>query len=274
MKELINAHIFEPYYKNVKARCELLYCDNHENCPVLKKGKCLHVLGIVGPGWSCPHGSYSIYHGYTKAARNFRNWLNDKKKQYEAVLDKVDCQNFYKKIASTGDYIYLPYPYLKNYVNPLPFMINPHFCKVEDFTPENIMQIINFRPKAFFGGEIDSFQKQEVPRFIDHLMTEMPDIYKKLIEKYPEVLAKFPRNNMNYINRTAILKSCKIGSKFTDVLGNEFTWDGQYLICENWESYSIPFNIKRGYLKLEPSENTLIRIMNNNQVDENTAFFD
>ena len=31
MNELINAHIFEPYYKNVKARCELLYCDNHEN---------------------------------------------------------------------------------------------------------------------------------------------------------------------------------------------------------------------------------------------------
>ena len=274
MKELINAHIFEPYYKNVKARCELLYCDNYENCPVYKKGKCLHVLGIVGTGWSCPHGSYSIQHGYTNAARNFRNWLNDKKKQYEAVLDKVDCQNFYKKLASTGDYIYLPYPNLKNYANPLPFMINPHFCKVEDFTLENIMKIINFRPRAFFGGEIDSFQKQEVPRFIDHLMTEMPDIYKNLIEKYPEVLEKFPRNNMNYINRTAILKSCKIGSKFTDVLGNEFTWDGQYLICENWESYSIPFNIKRGYLKLEPSENTLIQIMNNNQVDENTAFFD
>ena len=58
------------------------------------------------------------------------------------------------------------------------------------------------------------------------------------------------------------------------MLGNEFTWDGQYLICENWESFSVPFNIKRGYLKLEPSENTLIQIKNNNQVDENTAFFD
>lgn len=273
MKTLINAYIFNPAFVDVKARCELIFCDNSEKCPLLQKGKCVQNIGIFG-GVKCPHGINKIEYGFTRKAQSFKKWMNDKKQQYESVLEKVDCQNIYEKLVDLGDYVYLPYPYITNLVNSLPFIINRNFCKKEDFTPENMLSIIEFMPKALMGGVITSFQEKEAPRFVEHLMTEMPEKYSELVEKYPDIKIKFAKEKINYIKRKAILSTVKIGSEFKDVDGNILIWDGEFFTCENWASLFLPFRCKVASIKTKPAENEIIEITSNEQVDEHTRFID
>lgn len=273
MQELINAHIFHPAYKDVKARCELTFCDNSENCPLLKKGKCVQNIGII-EGIKCPHGQNRIEYGYTKRAGHFYQWMKEKQKQYEPVLEKIDCAYTYKRLVDLGDYVYLPYPYLRNYVNSIPFIIGGHFCKKEDFTPKNIMTIIEFRPEALFGGIITSFTEKEPSRFIEHLISEIPEKYFELITEYPEIKEKYSKEKMNFINRNAVISTVRIGSKFKDHNGNEFIWDGECFICENWSSCFIPFRCKTAFMRTKPEKNEIIEITSNDQVDENTKFVD
>jgi hypothetical protein len=273
MQTLINAHIFHPAFKDVKERCELTFCDNAENCPLLKKGKCVQNIGIFG-GVNCPHGKNQIEYGFTKRAQHFRGWMHDKEKQYADVLEKVDCKYAYEKLVDLGDYVYLPYPHITNYVNSLPFVVNSHFVKKEDFTPAIMMSIIGFRPEALFGGTITSFQEKEAPRFVEHLMTEMPEKYAELIEQYPDIKTRFSKEKMNYVKRKAILSTVKIGAEFKDYLGNICVWDGEYFTCENWNSSFLPFHCKTASIKAKPKENDTIEITDNNQVDDKTRFVD
>jgi hypothetical protein len=273
MQELINAHIFNPAFKEVKARCELTFCDNSEKCPLLKKGKCVQYIGIFG-GVRCPHGTNKIEYGFTKRASHFRSWMKDKEKQYESVLEKVDCKYAYEKLVDLGDYVYLPYPHITNYVNSLPFVVNGNFCKKEDFTPSVMLSIIGFRPLALMGGVITGFQEKEAPRFVDHLMTEMPEKYAELIKEYPEIQTKFSKEKMNYVKRKAILSTVKIGSEFKDHNGNMLVWDGEYFVCDDWKSLFLPFRCKAASIKTKPEENETIEILSNDQVDENTKFAD
>ena len=52
-----------------------------------------------------------------------------------------------------------------------------------NFTSEFIVELINYRPRAMMGGEITSYQREEVPKFCSQLKRYMPDMSEK-VKKY------------------------------------------------------------------------------------------
>lgn len=269
--KLINVRIFEPAFKTVKARCECIYCQNTENCSLYKQKRCIHDWGYVA-NIECPYGKYSQTEGYTKRARSYYSWIRNKK---DAHKDSLNAVEFYtKKLAIIGEYIYLPYPHLENYVNSLNGVINEHFIKEADFTNEKVLEIINFRPQALMGGEIKSFQAKEVPKFIQHLKEEMPYRYKALKENYPDKFETIDEVGRNYIGRTAYLKTLKVGSTAIDIHGDRFLFDGEYLINENYKPSFSPFGTTGGLFKFKATDDMTVKITDNEQVVESTIFKD
>lgn len=268
--KIINVNIFNPAAKTVKARCEKLYCNNSENCKHYKENRCVNQRQIFS-SIKCPHSKNEVEEGYTQRAKNFYNWQRKRKEQYKEHLNVLTIYN--QKLAECGDYIYLPYPYLKNYVNSLPFIVNEYFCDKEDFTLENILKIIRYKPQAMMGGTITKFQEEYSPKFIQHLAEEFPEIYKELISNYPEIMKNYQEKAENYEGRKAYIKTLKTGAIIKEK-GNEFIWDGETLTCEDYKDYFLPFQIKQGQLILTPSETDTLEITNNNQVDSGTKFKD
>jgi hypothetical protein len=269
--KLINVRVFHPAAKDVKERCEYTYCNNCENCELYKQRKCLHDYRYFGC-IQCPYGKYSQEQGYTQKAKSFYSWMNNKKETYKDVLNAVE---FYTdKLAKVGEYIYLPYPHLKNYVNSLNGLINEHFLKEADFTSQKILEIINFRPQALMGGEIRDFQIKEVPKFIQHLKEELPEKYNEFVKTYPEKTKQYSEIASNYIGRKAYIKTLKIGTAVVDIHGDSFIFDGEYLYNENFKPSFAPFDTKGGLFKFKVTDDMVVKITNNEQVINTTKFID
>jgi len=60
------------------------------------------------------------------------------------------------------------------------------FINDDYFTVDMIQRIMTFKPQAMFGGEITSYQKDEVPKFLRDLRTYYPEIFKELVAACPE----------------------------------------------------------------------------------------
>lgn len=267
--KLIDAYVFNPAFKNVKARCELTYCNNTDNCNHYKQGKCV-VANRILSSIRCPHSRRTVEEGYTQRAKSFYSWQTKRKEKYKDVLNAITTEN--SKLCVCGDYVYLPYPHLRNYVNSLSFITNEYFCKLEDFTLDNIITIIKFRPQAMMGGEIRDFQTKHVKTFIQHLKEEMPEIFKGVSEQFPDLVEKHIDKIEDYVGRTAYIKTLKIGSELYK--DGKFVWNGEKLISDDYKGSFMPFGIKVGYLELVPEDNHTVKITNNSQVDENTKFKD
>lgn len=267
--KLINAYVFNPAFKNVKARCELLYCNNSDNCEHYKKGKCVNTSRVFS-SIRCPHSKTTVEEGYTQRAMKFYSWQNERKEKYKDVLNVISFES--EKLVDCGDYVYLPYSHMSNYVNSLPFIEREYFCKKEEFTLENILEIINLKPRALMGGVITKY-RDEVIKFLHHLKEEMPDKFGELQEDNEELVSKYLGKEINYVGRTAFIRTLKVGAEIKQQ-GNSFIWDGTKLTCENYKSSFLPFKIREGYLEIEPTESSTFKITDNNQVDENTKFKD
>jgi hypothetical protein len=109
--KVIDYRIYDPsnaIFKsgNDKATCTVLRCSNSENCSLFKEGRCVAFSGL---GYTrCPYGKKSTEVGFTKRARKFRTWINDREQMYENV-PKLDTASI--KMAEVGEYIYFPYAY-------------------------------------------------------------------------------------------------------------------------------------------------------------------
>jgi hypothetical protein len=136
-----------------------------------------------------------------------------------------------------GDYIYLHYAHI-NMNEGVPFLAKSYlfssgmpFLLKKDFTLENIIKMIKFRPQALFGGEITEYQQKTVPLFLQHLQLKYPELFgqipAELLEKYkvlPNITYSQPiKVPIKYISAGTVEGySIKYVSK---VLG----WDGKRL---------------------------------------------
>jgi hypothetical protein len=266
--KLINVYVFHPAFKDVKERCEYTYCSNTENCELYKQKKCVNDFKFLNC-IKCPYSKFSQEEGYTQKAKSFHGWMRDRKEKYKEVLNAIQFTS--DKIAKIDEYIYLPYPHLNNYVNSINGIIGEHFIKVKDFTNKKILEIINFKPQALMGGEIKSFQKEEVPKFIQHLKEELPEIYDTFIKEYSDEAKKFAEVINNYVGRKAYIKTLKVGTYIYDDK-NKFLFDGEYLICEDYKPIFAPFDTSGGLFKFKVEDDMVVKITNNEQVCKNTKF--
>ena len=189
---ILGASLYEGNRKE-KSRLNLLQCSFDGECELLNCGECLEVGAFLRVG--CIYGRVTRTEGYTKRAyRSYKPKMRKFKEQREKHGPMPKSTK--KEIATIGEWVYLGYAHISNCeVVPFkghggPFSLAIPFIKVEDFTPEVVVMLAAFRPRAMMGGEITSYQKKEVPRFLYHLKHQMPELYGAALELNPDIAQK------------------------------------------------------------------------------------
>lgn len=270
----INFKYYDPNHslfksgKSDRERYTVYFCSNYNNCDAYKRGKCIQLNGLWGS--RCPYGSRNGKEGFTKSARNCGKLIREAKEQYGEVAYKLKELSFLCKV---GDYIYLPLPHLKNYVNSIredDFFVGEYLIKSEDFTNDFILELINYRPRALMGGVITSYQEKDVPTFVRQLKRYFPDKYKEVIEKRPDIIKYI--ENVDYVGKKAKVLTL-LPSKVKHSSYNVY-WDGKVLTGTT-NAFGLFGDFNRDEIvTIVPNENTYVGILDNDSVTEDTEFKD
>lgn len=255
----------------------IISCDKHESCSYFKNGHCLNVRGF---GSGCKFGSARTVKGYTSRAKKYYSFKNEwRGHESYGKLTRPPL-----KLALVENVVIFPYSYIhieekesgeleiKN-----PSMGNSvYYIDEEKFTPDFIYKICIFKPQALMGGEIKAYQKETVPLFLAHLEEVFPEKYQEFVSKYKALSTK-----IDYVGRKAILKTIKPSlvyykSDRYPQFNEEWEWDGTLLTYKS--GYVHSFNITKDYeveqIQLKPSDKSIIKITNNDQVTKDTIFVD
>ena len=170
--------------KVIKIQCCLI---PERICPFYEEHSCIRDTVF----WDyCPYGDYDVIDSPTKRAKSYLAWLNKYKAEREGLIRTRPSLGYIKKrVAIVGDYVYVPTSHADMESNKnVPFLAHSFlftsgkpFIKIEDFTPEIAVEIANFRPHAMMGGEITSYQKEEIPKYLFELKQALPAIYAKAV---------------------------------------------------------------------------------------------
>lgn len=253
--------------KSDRERVTLYTCNNTENCDACKRNKCVMLNGLYSH--SCPYGQTKTEEGYTKAARKCGDLVRKRKAEYgDVAYSKKDL----KFVCYIGDYVYLPLPHLINYVNSIRernfFKGDGDIIRKEDFTPEFIVELLKFKPQTMFGGEISSYQKEEVPKFCTQLKRYMPDMFEEVKTIYPEIENRI--EDIDYRDKYAKITTLLPGKVklSTDIV----EWDGTVIRAEgNQISF---WHLTEEPVVITPNENTYVQIIDNATVTDDTEFRD
>lgn len=277
MDKIVDWRLYDPrnsIFKgsgNDRAEFKTVRCNNSENCSAFKRGQCT-MFNFSGE--RCPYGSRRREEGFTQRARKYSSWIAEKRESVNGIpqLNTLD------KVAIIGEYIFFPYPHWSlNFNHPGIksggfFSSGTQFIKKELFTVELFEKIINVRPQAMMGGTIKSYQEEVVPKIAMEVSEELPEFYAEWEKAYPETASRFKEKN--YVGRKAYLNTVVPGSVFTK--GNiKFTWSGGVLKCEGMKSPlgHIIWAGKGEYIsQYTPTDNDIVTIEDNSQVDCNTKF--
>lgn len=252
--------------KSDRERVALYMCSNKDNCDAYKRNKCVMMNGLWGH--SCPYGHTTKETGFTKAAKNCGKLVREYKDKYGEVEYSKKDLGF---VCYIGDYVYLNLPHLINYSNSIReknFFIGDDMIKREDFTPEFVVELIKFRPRALMGGEITSYQKEEVPKFCTQLKRYMPDMYEKVKAIYPEI-DKYIKE-IDYSDKYAKVKTLLPGKVKISIYYCE--WDGK-VIRGTGKGLGI-FDVEDAEVIIIPKDDTYVKIVDNATVTEETEFRD
>ena len=266
--KLVHFNLFEPHSpmfkqsKNKKAEVQTISCNNSDNCGLLKRGECSFRMSFRSN--RCMYGRYSRYVGFSQRASKYYSWNSEQKKKHEGIgFLKVPSD----MMAIVGDYIFLPYAHMDMLEQ---ISWEGPFIKKEDFTVENIIKLLHFRPQALFGGEIKSYQKETPPSFLKHLSEQMPYLFRQVIESDEQSKKRF--SEYTNIGRKAALETTtpNIG-EFGDIHGGLWKWDGKALHSTNSHaSFMLVKKFKE--LTLIPEEKQEVVITDERQVNKDTVF--
>lgn len=258
---------------NDRAACITFSCNNSQNCDLYKRGECAMRFGLSGA--NCPYGKRNREVGPTKRSKSFSEWITKRRGSFKDVLNKLSSP---KILGCVGDYVFLPYAHITG-INRNTFLNNKiplseehsdfgHvFVKKDLLTVDVVKDIASGHPEALFGGEIKSYQKEEVPKFMLHLSDVMPELYNEFILKYPEYASKKPDN----VGRKAILQTLNpnIG-EFKDIHGGLWVWDSEYATSKNSR---MNFGLcEFTEIRIKPKDNVVVVISDNAQVKSGTKF--
>jgi len=270
-------HLFKPD-ANARARVTHVYC-SAEQCPLRDAGCCAVLGGLFGG--SCPYGRRRTEEGPTRRARGMSKWLNDRKKPDVPSLTSPPT-----KLAFIGDYVYLPYAHM-TMCKALPFLAHATFIscgtpflKKADWTIDNVVTLMSFRPQALMGGEIRTYQQEEIPKFVAHLREQDPAMFSLLCERFPQY-----DTAPNYIGRVAYLRTLTPPFRYsTRGPGDR---NREYNVIWDWDGHSLQTCSKHAYdatwggitpdtfvLTMNPARDATIIVRDNAWVNSLTVFKD
>lgn len=250
--------------KSDREYVQLYKCCNSENCDAYKRGRCLMLNGLFGQ--RCPYGIIEKEQGFTKTSKKCGKIVDTYNSKYDDIKRKLDSLRF---VCRIGDYVYLNLPFLSNYVNPIrdnEFFVSDQLIHSKDFTPEFIVELLKFHPRSLMGDDIIDYQIVHIPMFSIQLKRYMPDIYKEVEKIYPDINKYI--ESVNYIGKEAYIKTLQPGK--VKISSKEFDWDGKYIIgkCKD----VLLFGLKDEIFTITPNENTIVGIVDNDTVTEDTIF--
>ena len=266
--KLIHAHVYNPTQslfgdKKGRCKCTTIRCNRTDDCELLDDGSCL-MLGF-GPS-KCPYGDYRVESGYTKRARKFYEWMQDRREKYK---DVPSLSSPGKTLAIVGDHIYLPYAHM-DMGDDVPIV--GKMIAREDFTAEAMEKLCRLRPMPIFGYQpIAAYQKEVVPLFVKHLSEKMPDLFAALAEAYPRAVEIIKA--WSNVGRKAVLNTLlpNVGT-FVDCHHAHWTWDGEWLTAGPKCSASFMLVSKFEEIMVRPTPGAVVAITDENQVTGATVF--
>lgn len=237
-----------------------------ESCPLLAQKKCVHISLFQ----SCPYGDWDETCGPTKRAKNFVAWMRERKAQHNVGWD---LERPPTRLEFIGDYVYVPYAHAAH-ESQLSF-IRGAFLRRSDWTIETVLALIDHRPRAIFGGEIASYQKESVPLLIQHIREVDPDMWRQLISVRPQYDVA-----PNYVGRTALIRTLAHPisiSPYKDEYPVAWEWNGKTLTTTSQHAYGSTWgHIKAESVAIEivPAVNAAVTVEHNAWVTPDTVFVD
>lgn len=261
-----------------------IHCDDCDKCSLYAEGKCLNVYCPLTVG--CPFGKMLCVKGYTSRAAKYYEFKNNIKQ--DPTYKKLDYPSDSSLVCIVGDTLIIrlkwvviqPYGTDKKYdyndkiINNKWVLSDPWkgysiskklIITKEECTPEILNEFFTFVPRSLMGDRIDKYQEEIVPSIVTELKRKVPEIYKSLIDKYPEYIKED-----NWVGKTAYIYSLVDGSTLITDRGT-FVKKGEYL-TGTYKSSFLPFGANVADLKIKITEKMTYKIDDNSQVNENTVF--
>jgi len=197
--------------RNERESVTIISCSLTE-CELLKEKECL-VMNGLGFYRKCPYSKVVEKNGYTRKARKFGDLLSKYEEEYPDLIRLLGPTD--KKIARVGEYIYLDFPFMFNYVNPIvnekeekEMFYGRKLLKEKYFTNEFLEKIVLLKPSALMGGTIKDHNERDVPNFVKDLESFDKEKYEYIVNKYPKLINKIDENIKRY--NEEIYKDIKI----------------------------------------------------------------
>lgn len=252
--------------KNEKEQVTKVYVLNEEGEKLLAGGNvvCLNSY----KGYYDPYFKVEKIKGFTIRAKNYGKLNNEMKKKYPELERKLT--NVSSLIMDYVDYVYISLPHLDNYVNPLTtdkeIFLNENFIYKEKFTPEFVRTLVEFRPIALMGGEITSYRKKEVPKFLSELKLTFPELYKEVLAISD--VANSLVDDITYVGKDAYLYTLNSGDvevKINILDKQVFYWDGNTLTNEVEISFGNVLS-----QTITPNKDMIVKIVSDSTVNDTT----
>lgn len=258
---------------------DVIHCDRADSCSFFLNNSCLRVRSFGGA--TCRYGHVERHQGYTSRARKYSEFRN--KWRSHEKYGKLEYPK--KKLGLINDRVVFLYPYISferdgqgniTIHDPTLGFGNFYEFSLAEFTPELIHRICSFKPRAMFGGVIDSYQEEIVPLFLTHLEELLPDLYQEFVQVYPQYNVQ-----ISYIGRKAYLRTLspcivQYKSERYPEFDEAWYWDGELLHFRGGKvrTPSIVKEFEVVEFKIRPAEDTVITITSDDQVGPDTVFVD
>lgn len=259
------------YQGSLQDYIEMTFVDDEKTENAIKK------LGFIPKlfSGSVPGIYKERINGYSPRAMSYGKIRRNYQEQYPELEDK------YKRIPLTdgtdfNGFVYTVLPYLENNqviqdkMNEIDSVNKFKFIKKELFFDKEFVTVfLTFKPTDCFGKEIKVWQDKHLPNFLKNLKLRSKEIYKELLN-YDKVkeLDEF----LSSKNEKAKVKTLNKGFiKIDEIMFKEDEctayWTGEVI--------EVTFNNNKSYNKItiEPTDEMLVIIIDENTVNENTVFW-
>ena len=259
------------YQGSLQDYIEMTFVDDEKTENAIKK------LGFIPKlfSGSVPGIYKERINGYSPRAMSYGKIRRNYQEQYPELEDK------YKRIPLTdgtdfNGFVYTVLPYLENNqviqdkMNEIDSVNKFKFIKKElFFDKEFVTAFLTFKPTDCFGKEIKVWQDKHLPNFLKNLKLRSKEIYKELLN-YDKV--KELDGFLSSKNEKAKVKTLNKGFvKIDEIMFKEDEctayWTGEVI--------EVTFNNNKSYNKItiEPTDEMLVIIIDENTVNENTVFW-
>ena len=259
------------YQGSLQDYIEMTFVDDEKTENAIKK------LGFIPKlfSGSVPGIYKERINGYSPRAMSYGKIRRNYQEQYPELEDK------YKRIPLTdgtdfNGFVYTVLPYLENNqviqdkMNEIDSVNKFKFIKKElFFDKEFVTAFLTFKPTDCFGKEIKVWQDKHLPNFLKNLKLRSKEVYKELLN-YDKV--KELDGFLSSKNEKAKVKTLNKGFvKIDEIMFKEDEctayWTGEVI--------EVTFNNNKSYNKItiEPTDEMLVIIIDENTVNENTVFW-